>query len=354
MKKPAAPRRSPSTFLSGLAGLAGLLGLATAGAGCGGDATNGTEQPAADLAPGPIVPATPPPSAQTCRGAPYPLVLAHGMAGFERIGPVNYFFNVAADLKGRGEAVSESQVSPYETSTVRASQLAQFIDATLQKSGACKVNVIAHSQGGLDSRYAISTLGYGDRIGALITVGTPHAGTPVADIALGLVPGFSADAVNLMLLAVQGLTSNDQGRPDIRSNLSQLATATMKAWNEQNRDDPRVRYYSVAGRSNLARADTECKGGVWPNPSGLDVLNPLLALPVGVWTVTSPNPLVPIANDGLVPVTSARWGTFLGCYPADHLDEIGQLLHLLPDAISGFNHKELYRRILEQLHRDGL
>ncbi|MFO0576701.1 MAG: triacylglycerol lipase [Polyangia bacterium] len=350
MKKLASPRRSPFN----LSALAGLLALVTAGAGCGGDATNGTEPPAADTTPGAVIPATPPPSVKTCRAAPYPIVLAHGMAGFERIGPVNYFFNVAADLKGRGEAVFESQVSPYETSTVRAGQLAQFIDATLRTSGACKVNVIAHSQGGLDSRYAVSSLGYGDRIGALITVGTPHAGTPVADVALGLVPGFSADAVNLILLAVQGLTGNDQGRPDIRSNLSQLATATMKTWNEQNRDDPRVRYYSVAGRSNLARADTECKGGVWSNPAGLDVLNPLLALPVGVWTVTSPNPLVPIANDGLVPVTSARWGTFLGCVAADHFDEVGQIAELGPDLISGFYHLELYRKLVAQLHSDGL
>ena len=39
-----------------------------------------------------------------CRGAPYPIVLAHGMAGWEKVGPVNYFFNVARDLRAHVHA----------------------------------------------------------------------------------------------------------------------------------------------------------------------------------------------------------------------------------------------------------
>src|SRR4051794_21594508 len=131
-------------------------------------------------------PAVAPPDASTCLGAPYPVILAHGMAGFERIGPLNYFFNVASDLRAHGETVFESQVSPYNSSGVRAAELATFIDDTLRTTKACKVNLVAHSQGGLDGRYLISTLHYGDRVAALATVGTPHQGTPVADVALGV------------------------------------------------------------------------------------------------------------------------------------------------------------------------
>jgi hypothetical protein len=61
-----------------------------------------------------------------------------------------------------------------------------------------------------------------------------------------------------------------------------------------------------------------------------------------------------VVNDGLVAIDSARWGSFLGCIPGDHLDEIGQLVHLFPDPVSGFDHKELYLNIAAALHHDGL
>ncbi len=320
-------------------------------AACGGSASQTDPPPPGDPQ---TQPATPPPDPKQCRGAPYPLVLSHGMAGFERIGPVNYFFNVAADLRARGEQVFESQVSPYDSSEVRGRALAQFIDQALSQTGACQVNLIAHSQGGIDARYVISSLHYGDRIAALVTVGTPHQGTVVADVALGTVKlaGFTADTLNALLLAVQGLTSNQTGNPNIRANLQQLATATMATFNAQNPDDPRVRYASIAGRSSLATGASDCAGSLWPNPSGLDALDPLLSLPASVFPFFDP-PLRPTANDGLVSVPSARWGRFLGCVPADHFDEVGQIGKLGPDLLSGFYHRDLYRQIVSLLHQDG-
>ena len=90
------------------------------------------------------------------------------------------------------------------------------------------------------------------------------------------------------------------------------------------------------------RRRCDCSGGLWSNSSRIDLLDPLLLLPETVFALVSKDPLVPMPNDGLVSIDSAKWGTFLGCVPADHLDEIGQLLHLFPDAISGFDHKKLY------------
>lgn len=299
-------------------------------------------------------PLTPPPDPKQCRAAPYPIVLSHGMAGFERIGPINYFYNVASDLRMRGEQVFESQVSPYDSSEVRGGALARFIDDALRISGACKVNVIAHSQGGIDARYVISSLHYGDRIGGLVTVSTPHQGTVVADVALGTVQvaGFTADTLNALLLAIQGLTSNQTGNPNIKANLGQLSTSTSQAFNAQNPDDARVRYYSVAGRSNLAAGTKDCAGSVWPNPSGLDILDPLLSLPASVFPFFDP-PFQPTANDGLVTVPSARWGRFLGCVPADHFDEVGQIAKSGPDLVSGFYHRDLYRTLATLLHQEG-
>lgn len=288
-----------------------------------------------------------------CRGAPYPIVLAHGMAGWDKLGPLNYFLNVGADLRARGNTVVEARVSPFEPSSVRARQLAGYVDETLRNTGACKVLLIGHSQGGLDARYLVSSLHYGDRVGAVVTVSTPHRGTKVADAVAGLIPGFSYDLINGLLKAV-GILVGAPGEPNLKAQLVQLSTASMSRFNPDNPNDPRVRYYSVAGRSALKRADTECSGGLWPNGARSDLLDALFVVPAGVFSLTSPNPLDPVAHDGLVSVESAKWGRFLGCVPADHLDEIGQIADLFTDPVSGFEHKGMYRKIVDQLRADGL
>lgn len=288
-----------------------------------------------------------------CQGAPYPIVLAHGFAGFERIGPLNYFFQVAADLRSRGETVIEAKVPPFESSDVRAATLAAVVDDTLKTYNACKVNIIGHSQGGIDGRALVSGLGYGPKVASLTTVSTPHRGTEIADVASGLVPGFSYAVIDAILKAVSGLT-DAPGSPNVKAALAQLTTPAMQRWNATHPDDARVRYYSVAGRSVGRIASAECAGSAWGNSSRIDLLDPLLALPEGVFAIYSDNPLVPRVNDGLVTVQSAKWGKFLGCVPADHLDEVGQIGHLFPDLISGFSHKELYRKIIAELRKDGL
>ncbi len=62
----------------------------------------------------------------------------------------------------------------------------------------------------------------------------------------------------------------------------------------------------------------------------------------------------PDANDGLVRVKDARWGTFLGCVPADHLDEVGQLFGDSAGIGNQFAHKELYVELAKYLRAQGL
>jgi triacylglycerol lipase len=60
--------------------------------------------------------------------------------------------------------------------------LAERIDQIIHETGAEKVNIIAHSKGGLDSRYAISSLHMGDKVASLTTISTPHHGSKTVDI----------------------------------------------------------------------------------------------------------------------------------------------------------------------------
>ena len=75
-------------------------------------------------------------------------------------------------------------------------------------------------------------------------------------------------------------------------------------------------------------AEQECSGGWYDNPPETDHIDTLL-MPTAEYLktpgdgVSCPNDTC--ANDGMVTVQSARWGTFMGCIPADHFDEVGQI-----------------------------
>src|SRR5262249_29419491 len=109
----------------------------------------------------------------------YPVVLAHGVLGFDRIAiggrDGSYFRGVTRHLMNVGAEVPRPRVPSSASVALRAAEFKRLIEMI----PAQKVNVIAHSMGGLDVRYAISKLGLGDRVATLTTVGTPHLGTPV-------------------------------------------------------------------------------------------------------------------------------------------------------------------------------
>ncbi len=286
------------------------------------------------------------------RGAPYPVVLVHGFAGFRDIGPVGYYFRVADDLRSRGEVVYESVVAPFASSAQRAPMLARFLDQVVfPQTGARKVVLIAHSQGGLDSRYLISTLGYGDRVAALVTVATPHQGTRIADAIGGAVPGVADGFLNAVA-GVLGFTYNEaRSNADLRAALDALSERNAAEFNRSNTNDPRVTYWSYAGRTNRRSGREQCGDAVEANqPSALD--NTALALlPFATFLEQGDQALH--VNDGMVEVRSARWGRFMGCIPGDHFDEVGQIAHLVPNLESGFDHLAFYRGIVRRLRAEG-
>jgi triacylglycerol esterase/lipase EstA (alpha/beta hydrolase family) len=250
---------------------------------------------------------------------PLPIVLLHGAAGFDDIGPIDYFSGVQNRLRLDGYQAFTTAVSPVERIEVRAAQLAVQIEAIRQITGAARVHLIAHDQGGLDARYLISKLDFGDRVATLTTIGTPHHGLRTADIALGLVPG----PVTGTLDALIDLLFN--GNQNLEGQLYQLTEQyAEEEFNVEVLDDSRVSYYSVAGVTNALTLDL----------FNQDLCNPLL-LPTLLLTTTGP-------SDGLVTVQSATYGELLGLIPADHFDEIGQFLGLSSLA---FNHLAFYSRL---------
>jgi len=317
----------------------------------------GVAPPAA--APAPAAPAVPAPveSAPAKLGAPYPIVLMHGMSGFGQleVGPmgVTYFDGVVEDLTKNGEAVYVTIVPPYDTSEARAGALAKQIDAILARTGKAKVNLVAHSQGGLDARVITSPhgLGYGDRVASVTTIATPHRGSKVADLVLGLlknVPGTLVDDVTGAFLSLlQKSFFELQTDPHLRAQLVALSERHMASvFNPTYDDAPGVLYMSYAGRTNLRTGIGVCDDGKYKNdPFDVDVAQPGLTtlamfLEEGQLKV----------NDGLVTVQSSKWGVFQQCLPADHLKEVGQF----GPSAGTFDHLALFRNIAKRIRDAGL
>ena len=84
----------------------------------------------------------------------YPILLVHGLFGFERIGHFELFHDVKDALKTAGNRVFVPHLSATHDNEVRGEQLLRQIDSVLRGTRARKVNLIGHSQGALAARYA--------------------------------------------------------------------------------------------------------------------------------------------------------------------------------------------------------
>ncbi len=109
----------------------------------------------------------------------YPIVLVHGIM-LKDIGFFRAFGRIEQVLKADGNQVFSSRIDGFGTTKTNAMQLKQEVLKLLSETGAEKVNIIAHSKGGLDSKRMIQELGMEDAVASLTTLCTPHKGSPIA------------------------------------------------------------------------------------------------------------------------------------------------------------------------------
>ncbi|MBR6426818.1 MAG: hypothetical protein IKS28_03220 [Clostridia bacterium] len=109
----------------------------------------------------------------------YPILLVHG-AGIKNTVFTKAFGNIDRILRIQGFEVCESNCDTFGTVENNAEQIKAEITDILEKTGADKVNIIAHSKGGLDSKYMIERLGMQGSVASLTTLCTPHGGSPIA------------------------------------------------------------------------------------------------------------------------------------------------------------------------------
>jgi triacylglycerol lipase len=243
------------------------------------------------------------------RAPRYPVVLVHGLFGFDELdvggSKVRYFRGVAERLEALGAKVYRARLPALASVPERAGKLAEFVRSL--PSG--RVNLIAHSMGGLDARWAIAKLGLGDRVAALVTIATPHRGTPLAEL-----KDLAPAAAIRQVARVFGLGTDG---------LDWLTPARMVSFNDDVADDPRVLYGCVV-----------CRAG-----AGLWLRNPLL-VPVHRYLRRRAG-----TNDGLVPADSQRWGRPFLEATVDHWGQIGWALG---------DPRSMYEAIAAELAQRGL
>src|SRR5690606_2212737 len=110
----------------------------------------------------------------------YPIVLAHGMSGFDSLfGVIDYWPGIVHALESGGAEVFVTEVSQFHQTEVRGAQLLAQVEEIVAITGEPKVHIVGHSHGGLDARYVAALRP--DLVASVTTVGTPHQGAELAD-----------------------------------------------------------------------------------------------------------------------------------------------------------------------------
>ena len=167
----------------------------------------------------------------------YPVVLVHGIVAHDRWKIVNFWGRIPKKLKENGIAVFYGNTDAWGDFKSNAKILKTTIEHVLRETKAEKVNIIAHSKGGIDSRYCIWKYKLGDRVASLTTLSTPHHGAEIADLI------FKQKIVHSPLMK-KTLDAFAKLYGDIHPNLynvnRQLTTKRMKAFNAKVHMDDRV------------------------------------------------------------------------------------------------------------------
>lgn len=166
----------------------------------------------------------------------YPILLVHGLFGFDRIGNLELFHDVKLALRNAGARVFIPHLSATHSNETRGEQLLAQIDRVLQGTGASKVNLIGHSQGALAARYAGALAP--EAVASVTSVSGPNHGSELADflrkaLTPGRLPEQVAGAVATLFADFLSLLSGSRHLPqNAIAALNALTTEGVGAFND--------------------------------------------------------------------------------------------------------------------------
>lgn len=277
-----------------------------------------------------------------------PIVLAHGLFGFDDILGVDYWYKIPEALQKDGAQVFLTSVANSNSPEIRGEQLISEIERVLALTGANKVNLIGHSHGGPTARYVSSVRP--DLIASVSSVSGVNKGTPVADTLMEWNNGsteFSWVLENLggALSEVINFVSGANYEQDLLASIGSMTFAEAEAFNqlhpggipttacgEGDYVHNGVHYYSWAGE----------KVSTNPlDPSDLITIGASVFFPAGE------------RNDGLVGACASHLGMVIrDDFYMNHLDEVNQLFGIR--SLLDTDPVEVFRTHANRLKQAGL
>ena len=277
----------------------------------------------------------------------YPIVLVHGMLGWDAIGPYDYFFGIPGALRRDGAQVYVAQVSAVNSTEVRGEQLLTYVKQVMAATGAKKVNLIGHSHGGPTVRYVASVAP--SLVASVTSVGGTNKGVPTADIMRGTAtPG--AYSATVMASIVDGLGKTIAFLSGDRN--PQMATAALDSISPAGAAKFNAAHPQGVPLTACGEGDYQVNGVYYFSWSGArpltNVLDPLDA-PLALASMAFRGE----KNDGLVGSCSSRLGRVIrDDYNMNHLDEVNQVAGLV--NLFETNPVTVYRQHANRLREMGL
>ena len=277
----------------------------------------------------------------------YPIVLTHGMLGFDNILGIDYWYGIPSALRRDGAKVYVTEVSQLNTSEARGEELLEQVEEIVAISGKPKVDLLGHSHGGPTIRYVAAIRP--DLVASVTSIGAPHKGSAAADFIRNVPPGSAGETllagiVNglgglINLLSGSSSTSPQNALGSLES-LNSVGAAKFNAKFPQGMPTSAcgegaysvngIRYYSWSGTSPVT-----------------NVLDPSDLL-MGAASLTFKE-----ANDGLVGRCSSHLGKVVrDNYRMNHLDEVNQFIGLT--SLFETSPVSVYRQHANRLKNDSL
>lgn len=260
----------------------------------------------------------------------YPILMVHGVF-FRDTKFFNYWGRIPEELEANGAKIFYGNHPSADSVADCAAVLKDRILQILAETGAEKVNIIAHSKGGLDCRYAIAKLGIGDCVASLTTINTPHRGCLFADYLLTNIPADTKNTVaNTYNSALRKLGEPDA---DFLAAVNDLTASRCQQLDSEMPVPDGIFCHSVGS------VLTKASGGKFPLNFSYHLVNHFSG-----------------ENDGLVSEDSFAWGqhyTLLRS-PGKRGISHGDMIDLNRENIPGFDVREFYVGLVNDLKNRGL
>lgn len=260
----------------------------------------------------------------------YPILLVHGIF-FRDWLFINYWGRIPNELTRNGATVFYGRQQSAADITKSGQELKEQILKIIAQTGCEKVNIIAHSKGGLDARYAVSCLFMDKHVASLTTICTPHHGCNFVDRVLKKLPENFVLAVSKRYNTIYKKLGDYN--PDFYGGVRDLTAERCRIFNQQVKNRDGVLYQSVGSQVR------GFIGSGFPKNIGYLMIK------------GKDGP-----NDGLVSVESSKWGNYLGTIKPQGLKGISHsdMIDMMRKNIKGFDVCEFYVDIVKDLKKRGL